>query len=215
MRSPRPLNADVKHTTMKEPAEKAWEEFLNPEVLRPRLIAASLFITSFELLKDSIVGRIRDFFCHGFDEHGDNIDPQYRAEVLARNRSPVYASLDWLVMMQAIESADIETFDRVKACRNHVAHRLLAIVGTDGLPPDFAERFQEMTGLLRKIEVWWIKEVDIPTSGDFDGQEIDETKIIPGPVMGLQLLCDVALGSEERSRFYYDELRKRSAERGA
>ena len=38
--------------------------------------------------------------------------------------------------------------------------------------------------------------------------------ILPGPVMGLQMLFDVALGSEERSRFYYDEFRKRSSKRG-
>lgn len=200
---------------MNENVDRTWEDFLNPEVLRPRLIAASLFITGFEMLKDSIVDRIRAFFCHGFDEGGDRTDPRYAAEVLSRNRSPVYASLDWLTMMGAIRHADIEAFDRVKACRNHVTHRLFTIVGKEGLPSDFAERFREMAYLLRKIEVWWIKEVDIPTSGDFDGQEVDEAEILPGPVIGLQMLCDIALGSDERSRFYYDEFRKRSSERGA
>ena len=193
----------------------SWEDFLNPDVLRPRLISASLFIAAFESLKDSIVGRIRGFFCQGFDEKGDIIDPKYQAEVLARNRSPVYASLAWLKDMSAIDDTDIAAFERVKVCRNHVAHRLLELVGNEGMPLDFADRFQEMVVLLRKIEVWWIREVDIPTNSDFDGREIDEAGVIPGPVIGLQLLFEIALGSEERSRFYYEEMKRLSGQHGA
>ena len=73
--------------------KRSWEEFLNPEVMRPRLIAASIYIAGFEALKDAVVGRIRDFFWTGFDESGDKIDPKYESDVLARNKSPVYASL--------------------------------------------------------------------------------------------------------------------------
>lgn len=200
---------------MDKEVRRSWEDFLNPDVLRPRLIAASLFITGFELLKESVVGRIRDFFCFRFDATGKIIDPQYQADVLSRNRSPIYASLAWLKDMGAIDDTDVAAFDRVKLCRNHLAHRLLELVGSEGMPPDFAERFQEMVALLHKIGVWWIREVDIPTNPDLDGKSVDEAEITPGPVMGLQLLCDVALGSEERSRFYYEELKKRSEHRGA
>jgi len=92
----------------------------------------------------------------------------------------------------------------------HLAHRLFSMLGSEVTPPDFAKRFQEMAALLRKIEVWWIKEVEIPTNPDFDGQEISENGIVPGRVMGLQLLCDIALGDEDRSRFYIEEFRKRA-----
>lgn len=200
---------------MDNQVRRSWEDFLNPDVLKPRLIAASLFIAAFESLKESIVRRIWDFFRQGFDESGDMIDPTYRTEVLARSRSPVYASLAWLKDMGAIDDTDIVAFERVKAYRNHVVHRLLELVGNEGMPPVFADRFQEMAALLRKIEIWWIREVDIPPNPDFDGREIDETGIIPGPVIGLQLLCDIALGSEERSRFYHEEMRRQLGQRGA
>src|SRR3990170_1537518 len=45
-----------------------WEEFLDPQILRTRLISASLFLAAFEILKDAVIGRIRNFFCLGFDE---------------------------------------------------------------------------------------------------------------------------------------------------
>jgi len=190
--------------------QQTWEDFLNPDVVRPVLISTSIYIAGFEALKDSIIGRIRDFFCYGFDESGDKIDPRYQSEVLSRSKSPVYASLNWLKEMNAIDDADIESFECIKSCRNDLAHRLFSIIGSDFAPPDFATRFQEMATLLRKIEVWWIKEVEIPTNPDFDGQEISEDGIVPGRSIGLQLLCDIALGDETRSRFYFKEFRKQT-----
>jgi hypothetical protein len=187
---------------------RSWEEFLNPEVTRPRLIAASIYIAGFEALRDSIIGRIRDFFCTGFDKSGDKIDPKYESDVLSRNRSPLYASLDWLKGMNAIDDRDLRTFDRVKACRNTLAHKLLSVLGSEGLPADFEQCFTNMLGLLRKIEVWWIANVEIPTNPDFDSTDIDEDGIVPGPVICMQLLMEVALGDDERSKFYYDEFRK-------
>ena len=113
---------------------KSWEELLNPNVTRPRLIAASIYIAGFEALRDAVVARIRYFFWNGFDETGDKIDPKYQSDVLTRNRSPVYASLDWLKEMNAIDDADIEAFNRVKTCRNRLAHELLTTLGWTGLP---------------------------------------------------------------------------------
>lgn len=146
---------------------QVWENFLNPEVMRSRLLAASVYIATFEALKDSIVGRIRDFFGSGFDESGDRVDPEYQLDVLARNRSPVYASLDWLKERNAIDDTDVHAFDRVKVCRNTLAHQLFSMLASKGLPPDFEQCFLDMVALLRKIEVWWITNVEIPTASRF------------------------------------------------
>jgi len=192
---------------------RSWEEFLDPGITRFRLIAASIYIAAFEALKDAIVDRIRDFFSSGFDEASDKIDPKYQSNVLARNRSPVHASLDWLKEMNAIDEADVHAFDRVKACRNRLAHALFATLGYEGLPADFEQRFTELLALLRKIEVWWIVNVEVPTNPDYDGRDLDVDGIVPGRLMSIQLLCDIALGGKERSRFYFDEFRKRSGRR--
>lgn len=76
--------------------QKLWEDFLNPEVLRSNLIIASLYIAAFEFLKSTIVDRIRSIYVIGFDQNGLRIDPEYQTAVLLKNRSPVYASLEWL-----------------------------------------------------------------------------------------------------------------------
>ena len=69
--------------------QSSWEDFLNPEVIRPVLISASIYIAGFEALKDAIVGRIRDFFWYGFDESGDKIDPRYQSSLLRSLRAMV------------------------------------------------------------------------------------------------------------------------------
>ena len=180
--------------------KQAWECFLNPETLRPRLITASLYIAGFEFLKETtIIGRIRDFMCL---RNEGGITPAYKTEVLARNKSPVYASLDWLKEMEAIQQADIEAFDRIKACRNRLAHELLSIVASEGLPTDLGNHYVEMIALLGKIERWWTMNVEIPCNPDYDGREVREEDVTPGSLLIMQLLVDIALGNEEDSRSY-------------
>src|ERR1017187_8409934 len=80
----------------KNGVDQSWEECLTPEILRNKLISASLYLAAFEMLKDSVVGRLRSFYTFGYDKNGDRIDPQYEQRVLNRNRSTLYASLSWL-----------------------------------------------------------------------------------------------------------------------
>lgn len=66
--------------------EKQWENFLTPAVTPERLIAVSLYITAYEVLKESIIGRIKDFYCIGFDAEGLTISPNYQKNVLSLNK---------------------------------------------------------------------------------------------------------------------------------
>src|SRR5260221_3362925 len=194
---------------MNNDAQKSWENLLDPKVLRPNLIMASIYIAAFEILKNSIIDRIKDFYMVGFDQTGPHFDPKYQFEVLARNSSPVYASLDWLKESHAIEDDDISTFEKVKTYRNNLANELPRILQR-GIPSEMPEHFAEMVALLDKIERWWIVNVEIPTNPEFAGETIDEEKILAGSVMILQLMMDVALRNEEDSTKYINEFIKRT-----
>jgi hypothetical protein len=98
------------------------EDFLNPEILRSKLIVASIYIAAFELLKSTIIERIKTFYTLSGLYKEDH--PKYQSEVLSRNHSPVYASLDWLKESHAIDDNDMVVFDRVKKCRNDFAHAM-------------------------------------------------------------------------------------------
>jgi hypothetical protein len=84
---------------------------------------------------------------------------------------------------------------------------------TEGTPPDFETRFEEMLALLRKVEVWWIREIEIPTNPDFDGQNIPDSAIQPGRCLLMQVLFDIALRDIAESRAIFEQVRKGIDER--
>ena len=185
---------------MSSPTEK-WEKFLTPAIMQEKLVSASLYIAAYDLLKESIIGRIRSFYMVGFNEDGEIVGEKYETAVAARNKSILYASLDWLRENDVIDKSDCEAFERIRKTRNLLAHELLAIV-TAGKDSDHIARFEELVSLLRKIEVWWLVNVEIPVNPDFDGKEIDEDGIVPGPVLMLQMMLKVASGNEELLKHY-------------
>ncbi len=174
-----------------------WERFLDPDVLRPSLLSATMFITAFELLKDCIVDRLRNFYTLSWEDK-TGTTPEYEQKVLARDkkRRPLQASLDWLREHDALDDADLEIFTRLTDIRNQLAHELFRIV-TGQVPSEHDSQFPALIALLRKVEVWWILNVEIPTNPDYDGQEIDEVGITPGALISLQMLMEVASGSTQ------------------
>lgn len=184
-----------------------WEKFLNPEILRNNLIIASLFITAFEMLKDTIIGRSRDFFIDGFDGNEWIINNNYKENVLNLNKSPLYASLEWLKHMNVIGNDDIEEFGNIKNTRNEIVHKMSSFI-SKSYTIDLLPLFSRIINLLYKIDKWWILNIEIPINPDFDNQNIDENEIIPGSIMIIRLLTDIALGTEEESRYYYNEFIK-------
>lgn len=191
---------------MDKDVRQSWEDLLNLDVLRPRLMRAAIFIVGFDLLKSAIIDRPRGFFDIGLSEDEQHLDPDY-ANLLARSLSPLYASLDWLQEHGAIDASDLEIFEKVKVCRNHLAHEMLNVLASVELPVEFDRTFNELVALLRKIEVWWIINFDLLANPDFDDRDVSPDDITPGPVAGLQLLLEVALGAPEQSRFYYETFR--------
>lgn len=173
-----------------------WERFLDPELVRPSLFLATMFITTFEILKDSVADRVRDFYADGWSENGPTVGAGYQQEVLSRNRSALYASLHWLHEHGAIDAADLETFETLKKTRNLLAHQLFAVV-TGQAESDHSAQFPVLVALLRKVEVWWVVNVEIPINPDFADQEIDEAGIVPAAVLSLQMLIEVASGNTE------------------
>ncbi len=195
---------------MKTDIRDSWKRLLNPETLRANLIVASLFITAFELLKNSIIERPRESFADGFDENGPIIidNGNYKTKVLSLGDDPLDSSLKWLQEMDAIDDHDIAKFDAIKDCRNKLAHEMDKFI-SQGTKVNPLAQFPKIFELLDKIEKWWILGVEIPTNPKYDGQDIDEDEIVSGKIMLLRLLLDIAIGSEKESKYYYEEFLKR------
>lgn len=55
-----------------------WERFLDPDIVRPSLFMATMFINACEILKDSIIDDVFSFYTNGFDENGPTISPEHQ-----------------------------------------------------------------------------------------------------------------------------------------
>ena len=183
---------------MDDKVRASWERALHPETLKKNIITASIFSMAFEMLKSSIIEKIEGFFTNGMI-----VSQEYKEKVLSLNRSPLYASLKWLQDMNAIDDKDLERFEHIKRCRNTLAHEILTFASS-GVDFDVAEAFDEMIGLLRKIEIWWFENLEMAIDPEAYPEDLDLEQVIPGPIWSLQMLVDVALGPEEEAHKYYD-----------
>lgn len=115
---------------------RALESFLNPSILRSNLIVVALYITAFELLKDSIVKRIREFYARPHDTTSNPVPgPDYEKEVLQGRKKVLPASLAWLKESDAIDDTDIGNFKKAKERRDKLTHEM-AHCGT-GFPQTY------------------------------------------------------------------------------
>ncbi len=185
-----------------------WKRFLTPEILRNNLISASIFITGFEILNNLIIERVKEAYTEFFE---DKAQPgiKYKKDVLESNRSILYASLEWLREAQVISPDELKNFENIKNIRNSVVHEFPNIL-TNGLPSEFLERFKDIFSLIKKIEKWWVINFEIPCNPEFDDKEIVVDEVVPGIIISLSILLDVALGSEQEAKQYLDALNKNS-----
>ena len=169
------------------------EKFLNPDAIKINLVLSSLYLAAYEILKSAIIDNIRDFLIFDYDVNGKPVlDKQYRDDVSNLHQDLLQASCLWLGQAGVITSDEVEEIGRIRKHRNEVAHELpqLLVERDRNLNLDYFLRIRE---LLEKIEIWWVRNVEILINPELDGLDIDDKDIRPGRVIALDHLISVAL----------------------
>ncbi|WP_319542653.1 hypothetical protein [uncultured Pseudodesulfovibrio sp.] len=186
------------------------KNILNPEILHKNLILLSIFIATYEFSKDIIITRPKDLFITGFDDAEITISPDYKKHVLSRNKSPLYASLDWFKEQSAIDQNDIQIFEEIKNTRNEAVHEMMTII-KNGPSKKFEQALKNLTTLLYKIEKWWFVEIEFPIIADRYPTITDPKEAFPGTMLLVKIIQEIALGDEnERNRIYEEFIKKTS-----
>lgn len=193
-------------------SNNSWRKFLHPETLKGNLINVSLFIAAYEMFCDLLEERPKTFFSNGFDQNGPIVDSEYAKEVLSKSRSPTQASLLWFQEMGAIDELDVITFDRIRIHRNEVTHNIVLFVSSVEHHVDMS-LFSALVVLFEKVERWWVVNFELPLNPDFDLENVNLDEVLPGAVIGLKLMLDVALENEPRAGFYFDVINRKREER--
>ena len=172
-------------------------KIFNPEITKNNLIISSLFLTSYELLKNSIIDRIKTFLCTEFKFIEHKIiykeSEEYRL-VKNKDKNLLEASLLWLIEMEIITKEEKGLIHKIREQRNRIAHNLPELL-TDNSKNIDINLFLETKRLIDKIEKWWIIEVDMSINPYFDNinnDELDTENILPGTSLMLDWIIKCA-----------------------
>jgi len=198
---------------MKNDTQKSWEKFLNPESLRSNIKLISLFICIFEMFKDGMIEKPRMLFANmeRFDvEQGEivyEVSDGYKKEVLSKSKYLDEATLIWFKDNDGIDDVDIEKYHKIRKYRNELTHNMVEFLTLHN--KEFDENIlNDLIDLYSKIEKWWFKYFELSIQPEILPDGADPDEVIPGPMLTIRLMLEIALGAEPTEGFYYKEFMK-------
>jgi len=154
----------------------SWEALIDPVILKPKLINASLLVLSYENLKATLINKFQDFFTIGIEEKDFIYSDDYHKLISKSKNSILYASIAWSLKMNAISEGDVELHEECKKMRNKISHELPKVL-LEGLPSNLESILKRTLMLIKKIENWYIINVEIQTDPDLYDKEIHEESV--------------------------------------
>lgn len=193
-----------------DPKVKAvWLKLTTPEVLGSNLIRAALFLVAWELLKGSLVGKLRGFFATEYEDGEWQVSEAYKAKVLALHKSPLMASCLWFKEVGALTDDDLQKVEEARKYRNAIAHSLPNFLGSFDreIEDDQLAKVQE---LLVKVDRWWIRNIELDADPDYADKDIPDDEIFSGNMLILRLIF-VVLAGDSTYRDFLEQLSNEAA----
>jgi hypothetical protein len=174
-----------------EAAQRLVEKVSTSDLVRRNLISATLLITAYETLRETITSKPLGFFSREWTPKGPKESDSYRSHVLSLHKNRFVASCFWFRENGAIEQADVDVILECRSHRNDVVHELLKylVMPSDDVRLDLIEA---LVRVQRKIDLWWVREVEIPTNPDFDNVQVDEDSIQSAAALVFGIIRNVA-----------------------
>lgn len=188
-----------------------WNNILDEDILKTNVNFAALFVLNFECLKDYIITHPRTFYSDVGIRDGElycEETEEYKKEVRSLEKNIENASLRWFINADAITEEDYDLYQQLRERRNDITHELLKNLNA-GFEEADANLYVKLLELYRKIDKWWINEIEIPISGEVLPDEYDPEQVFGGQAMILSIINDIIFdNNKERYRSLLDELKK-------
>lgn len=190
---------------------ESWEKFLDPDKLKGNLILGSIYLTAYETLKSSIIDHVKGLYKLSISSTLEE-KIKYKEKVLSYcNRDEFHACCLWLLREGAINDDDINKIKNIRRHRNEIAHELPKFIANIEYEIN-KTRIQEIYIITRKIDTWWIRNIDPPLDEnleEIDLENVPDNEIISGNSILLELIYSV-IDSEEYLKHIQKEMEKRS-----
>ena len=101
----------------------------------------------------------------------------------------------WFKDANAISDDDYELFRKLRDKRNSYAHKMAQHVW-DGLPEQDAKGLLDLLDLYIKLDKWWINEIEIPISGEFEPGSYDEDSVESLALITFKIMISTLFGGK-------------------
>ena len=191
---------------MNEAQKKALEMIENvmtPENLQLTVSFTSLFVLVFECFKDMVIDRPKEFFCtEKIEFKEDKIvyyeTEKYKREVRKLANKPFEASLRWFAKHKVITESDVNKALSIELRRHSFVHELYNIVH-NGISDDDIKLLADLISIYRKIDSWWIYNVEIDWDEIKDPNNVKQDECISGSLMMIDVMINILLKGEGES----------------
>ena len=191
---------------MNETQKKALEMIENvvtPENLQFTVSFTSLFVLVFECFKDMVIDRPKEFFCtEKIEFKEDKIvyyeTEKYKREVRKLANKPFEASLRWFANHKVITEFDVNKALSIELHRHSFVHELYNVVH-NGISDDDIKLLADLISIYRKIDSWWIYNVEIDWDEIKDPNNVKQDECISGSLMMIDVMINILLKGEGES----------------
>ena len=191
---------------MNETQKKALEMIENvmtPENLQFTVSFTSLFVLVFECFKDMVIDRPKEFFCtEKIEFKEDKIvyyeTEKYKREVRKLANKPFEASLRWFANHKVITESDVNKVLSIELRRHSFVHELYNVVH-NGISDDDIKLLADLISIYRKIDSWWIYNVEIDWDEIKDPNNVKQDECISGSLMMIDVMINILLKGEGES----------------
>ena len=179
-------------------ANEQWKNLFDMDVLKDSIQMVALYVTVYELLESTVVSKPKDFYT--VIDWDDKAKREYREHVLSLydpkaipgingRRKDIICSLLWFKQSGAIDDDDLRVFVASKQLRNTLAHNMFQAIAEGG--SKLVKQFTQMYALFCKIERWWIMEIELPISGEYEPDKVDADGVQSGHMVVLNCILDI------------------------
>lgn len=172
---------------------------LDEGILKYNVSFASMFVLNYECLKEYVIGQIREFYSENIHFEDDKMvceeSLSYKREVRTLDKNIENASLKWFIKENAITHEEYEIYQKIRQRRNDITHELLKNLNK-GFNEQDVKLFSSLLDMYRKIDKWWINEIEIPISGNEIPDDYDMENVCGGQAIVLSIINNIVLGNE-------------------
>ena len=179
------------------------ENVMTPENLQFTVSFTSLFVLVFECFKDMVIDRPKEFFCtEKIEFKEDKIvyyeTEKYKREVRKLANKPFEASLRWFANHKVITEFDVNKALSIELHRHSFVHELYNVVH-NGISDDDIKLLADLISIYRKIDSWWIYNVEIDWDEIKDPNNVKQDECISGSLMMIDVMINILLKGEGES----------------